>query len=131
MRREIETSGPLKSIHRYKNESLHEWVYSEITTLMQREKKRDSTRMRTESEAFLAGLAQLNLAYPFRLEDLRGIDTTRRVGVQDGVYHIATTGLRMELRLCEAQLGEVVLTRCNVSIGAYPSSCLRPSRYRW
>lgn len=26
MRREIKTSGPLKSIHRYNNENLHEWV---------------------------------------------------------------------------------------------------------
>lgn len=68
---------------------------------MQRKKKKSLAvwggPSRTESETFLAGLAQFNLAHPFGLENLRGIDTTRWIGVQDGVDHIATTGLRMGL----------------------------------
>lgn len=44
-------------------------------------------------EPFLAGLAQLDLSYPFGFEHLRGIDATRGVRVKDRVDHIAATGL--------------------------------------
>ena len=46
------------------------------------------------SKSFFAGLAQLNLSYPFRLEDLGGIDAARWVWIKNGVDHVAATGLK-------------------------------------
>lgn len=45
------------------------------------------------SEALLAGLAKLNLATPFRLEDLRCGDASTRIRVEDGVDDISTPRL--------------------------------------
>lgn len=44
-------------------------------------------------EPFLAGLAQLDLSYPFGFEHLRGIDAAGGVRIKDRVDHIAATGL--------------------------------------
>lgn len=43
---------------------------------------------------FLACLAQFDLPNPLGLENLRGIDTARRIRVQNGIDHVAATGLR-------------------------------------
>lgn len=46
-----------------------------------------------QSKTFLTSLAQLDLSYPFGLEDLRGIDAARRVRIKNRVDHIAATSL--------------------------------------
>jgi hypothetical protein len=45
------------------------------------------------SKAFFAGLAELNLANPLRLEDLSSREAARGMRVQHGVDDVATTGL--------------------------------------
>lgn len=46
------------------------------------------------SKPFLAGLAQLDLSHPLRLEHLGGVDTAGGVGVKDRVDHVAAASLQ-------------------------------------
>jgi hypothetical protein len=76
-----------------------------------------------------ASCADFDLAAPFRLQNLGRCDTSARIGVENRIDNVSTTCLEDALVQEYDTVKEVQQTLCNASIGAYPSSPRRPSRY--
>lgn len=72
------------------------------------------------SVSLLTSLAQLDLTNPLGFQDLRGIDTAGRIGIQNRVDYVSATRLGDIMSQCqlEARGSAQTLTRCRVSMGA-------------